>query len=120
MRLEQQRRHPKAIKDVYDTPVFYDVNISYNNNSIIKLKDITSLSFGCCCGILQLTAWRGISLFLMANFGSSLLFYFLIAGGSKMSKQYFKSPFISIFMGDIARYFSSYVMTWCLLYALVN
>lgn len=118
---DQLQSQPRTnMKDTYAEPVFYDVNISHNNSLITRLKDITSLSFGCCSGILQLTAWKGVFLFLIANLVSGVLFYFLIISGPKASKQYFKKPLFSIFIGDFARYFSSYVMAWCLLYALVN
>ncbi|GMG39397.1 unnamed protein product [Ambrosiozyma monospora] len=110
-----------AIKnDPFARQLNYKPNIDYNRNVVIRIKDITSLSFGTASGILKLTSLNGFLFFLATNIFTSLLTYVVLVGFKNKGTDYFVSPFNDVFVNDVGRYLASYLMMWCLFYALVS
>lgn len=103
-------------EDPYEGPTYYQPNVVYNKNTVVKVKDITSLSFGVAAGILRLSSWQGVGFFLATNLVTSIAYYAMI----RDAKKYYTNWVSEIFVNDLGRFFASYVMMWCMLYALVN
>lgn len=113
-----QPNHKKD--DEFSKQIYYDPNRDYNVKVLTKVKDIASLASGSCCGILQLTGLNGIVLFLVENFLASAVYFYAVSGGPGKVNHFYTRPKRQIFLDNFTRYFASYVMMWCLLYALVT
>ncbi|ODV84862.1 hypothetical protein CANARDRAFT_8000 [[Candida] arabinofermentans NRRL YB-2248] len=106
----------------FSKPIRFELSSKYNKQLITKVKDITSLSFGACCGILNLTSINGFIFFIITNIITSIAFYLIHLSLFKKNsvKLYYENPLSDIFLNDIGRYLASFTMMWCLLFALVS
>ncbi|ODV72290.1 Emc6p CYBJADRAFT_168606 [Cyberlindnera jadinii NRRL Y-1542] len=101
-----------------DKPVKYAQSIQHNTKTLQYVHDFTSLIFGISAGILQLESLNGF-LFLFISFAlvSSL---FTISHCQLQPSRYFESPLKSLYVDDLARYLTAFLMSWTLAYALVQ
>lgn len=93
---------------------------NYLLQSLQYIRDVSSLTFGTCAGIMKLESLYGFGFFLVTYLITGLLFYIIFAGGAKEANKFYESPISTIFIGDIGTYLASFTMMWCLLSAFVS
>ncbi|VVT57164.1 uncharacterized protein SAPINGB_P005566 [Magnusiomyces paraingens] len=96
----------------------YIPNIVFNKLTISYIRNVTSLAFGICAGILQLESIYGFLFYFVASTLVSFLIQVLVVGSSPLS--YFVTPKSDVFWAEIVSCLSSYVLMWTLFYGLVT
>lgn len=88
-------------------------------------KDISCLSLGTACGILQLQALAGLLFFILTSILSSMLYHFAMtrynapSNGFKLD-QFYANPIKDVYIGNVGRQVATFTMMWCLVGALIS
>ncbi|CAA18999.2 ER membrane protein complex subunit Emc6 [Schizosaccharomyces pombe] len=91
-------------------------NVAYNEQVVSFVRNLTSSFFGCAAGILGLTSYEGLALYVLGYFFVSFLLFALKMRGN-LTKYY--QPGYKFWIAKILDGAPSYVLTWTLFYSLV-
>ncbi|ODQ60875.1 hypothetical protein WICANDRAFT_28084, partial [Wickerhamomyces anomalus NRRL Y-366-8] len=82
------------------------------------IQDYTSLIFGTSAGILQLESYYGFAFFSITSLIITLLYVIFV---TKLKPSlFYENPLNDIFLNNLSRSLTAYLMMWTLTYALVQ
>lgn len=96
----------------------YGPNVASNKQKLQRLQDIISLALGAAAGIVGLESLHGFLFFLVGITLTNATFYLVCCQGD--AGAFFAAPYREIFVEGLSSSLAGYVMTWCLLFALVK
>ncbi|CAK9441018.1 uncharacterized protein LODBEIA_P48870 [Lodderomyces beijingensis] len=102
-----------------DRTRFYSPHsIETNRQKLQHVHDVTSLALGVVAGIMTLESLYGFLVYFVGISVTNVAFY-LICGESNAGK-FFRNPIQEIYVNNLLNNIPGFVMSWCLVYALVK
>lgn len=97
---------------------YFGPNIVTNKQKLQRIQDILALSLGAGAGIIGLESLWGFIFYVLGISLGNLSFYVVCLKGEPTN--FFENPLKEIYFDSLFSSISGYVMTWCLVSALMK